>query len=146
MTEFNIVNGGSTGAGGFLKPADYAQAHLIIFEPTGQRTSKFTNTDGTPKFEAVGDWTVFNTPGELETGKPGEVHMESVISSGTLAKVLIENMNGIVVGSLSQTEPKGGRQGYWKIDPVAPENIGKVKEYLAKRQEERDADKPDWMK
>src|SRR5699024_11277470 len=49
-------------------------ATLIIIEPKGSRnSSKFQNPDGSPKVEAIADFTVFSTKAELENGKPGVV-------------------------------------------------------------------------
>lgn len=142
--NFDISNGAAAG-GAFVKPADHKDAALVIFEPKGSRTSsKFQNADGSPKLEAIADFTAFATKAELEKGKPGTVVEDAIISSGVLAKIIIEKGQGILVGSLEQTEGKGGRQGYWRLAAVDPAMIPKVKQYLQARQEERDK-LPDFM-
>lgn len=146
IDSLDIDNGASAGGGGFFKPAEHSSATLIIIEPKGSRnSSKFQNADGSPKVEAIADFTVFSTKAELENGKPGVVMEDGICSSGVLAKIIVEKGKGVIVGTVSQTEPRGGKQGYWKIDAVDPALIPKVKEYLVAREEARKADLPDFM-
>lgn len=143
--NFDIDNGASAGGGGFFKPAEHATATLIIFEPKGQKVSQYTGEDGQAKVNAVADFTVFSTKAELESGKPGVV-MEDGQTGGVLANIIIEKGGGVIVGTVEQTAPKGGKKGYWKISPVDPALVPKVKEYLIRRQEERTAALPPFMR
>lgn len=146
IDSLDIDNGASAGGGGFFKPAEHSSATLIIFEPKGSRNSnKFQNADGSPKQEAIADFTIFSTKAELENKSPGVVMEDAICSSGVLAKILIEKGEGVTVGTVSQTEPKGGKMGYWKIDPVDPALIPAVKAYLVEREEKRKEELPAFM-
>lgn len=143
--DFDIDNGASAGGGGFFKPKEHASATVIIFEPKGQATSQYRDNDGEVKLNAIADFTVFSTAAELKNKKPGVV-MEDAQTSGVLGKILIEKGKGIVVGTVEQTEGKGGKQGYWRVSPVDPSLIPDIKEYLKHREEERKAALPEFMR
>lgn len=144
IDSLEIDNGASAGGGGFFKPAEHASATLIIIEPKGQKVSQYTGEDGQPKVNAVADFTIFSTRAELEAGKPG-VTMEDGQTGGVLANIIIEKGKGVIVGIVEQTAPKGGRKGYWKISPVDPGLIPKVKEYLVAREEAKKESLPPFM-
>lgn len=144
IDSLDIDNGASGGGGGFFKPGEHTTATVIIFEPKGSKKSQYADErTGEARYNAVADFTVFSTKAELKNGKPGVV-LEDAQTSGVLGSILIEKGKGITVGTVSQTEGKGGRRGYWKIDPVDPALIPDIKKYLAKREEERNA-LPDFM-
>lgn len=145
IDSLEIDNGASAGGGGFFKAADHATATLVVIEPKGQKTSQYADENGQPKLNAVADFTVFSTRAELESGKPGVV-MEDAQTSGVLGKIIIEKRTGVIVGSLEKTEPKGGKAGYWKINPVDPALIPKVKEYLVAREQAKQDALPAFMK
>lgn len=143
IDSLDIDNGASAGGGGFFKPAEHSTATLIVIEPKGSKVSQYAGDDGQPKTNAVADFTIFSTKAELENGKPGVV-LEDGQTGGVLANIIIEKGKGIIVGTVEQTAPKGGRKGYWKISPVDPALIPKVKEYLVAREAEKSA-LPDFM-
>lgn len=136
--SINIVNGGSTGGGGFLKPEEFTSAHLGIFEPKKAVQSRFNDErTGQPKFEAAGDYTFFLSQSELDAGKPSDIREDALFSSGILAKVLIENIGNVMVGTLEKTQGKGGKQGYWKVQPTSQANVDKAVAYLEQREAEK---------
>lgn len=143
--DIEIDNGASAGGGGFFKPGEHSSATVIIFEPKGQKTSQFNGEDGQPKLNAVADFTIFATKAELEKGKPGVV-MEDAQTSGVLANILIEKGKGVIVGTVEQTPGKGGKRGYWRIMPVDPALVPKVKEYLIAREEAKQEALPSFMR
>ena len=144
IDSLDIDNGASAGGGGFFKPKEHSTATVIIFEPKGQKTSQYMGDDGQPKLNAIADFTIFSTKAELENGKPGVILTDGQ-TSGVLGNILIEKGKGVIVGTVEQTPPKGGKQGYWKISPVDPALIPKVKEYLIAREEAKKESLPPFM-
>lgn len=148
--SINIVNGGSTGGGGFLKPEEFTSAVMGIFEAKKAIQSRFNDErTGQPKFEAVGDYTFFLSDAEVKAGKPSIIKEDAVFSSGVLAKVLIENIGNVMVGTLEKTKGAAGKQGYWKIQPTSQANLDKAVAYLEAREAQKEKDRealPDFLK
>jgi hypothetical protein len=70
----------------FFKPAEYAKAVLIVFEPTGIRRKVKTVYEGEERLrdEADATITVFASKDALKKGKPSEVLENAVVTHARL--------------------------------------------------------------
>lgn len=70
----------------FFKPADYARAALIVFEPTGIRRKVKTVYEGEERLrdEADATITVFASRAALKKGEPSEILVDAVVTHARL--------------------------------------------------------------
>lgn len=142
-----INNGAASANGGFFKPAEHKSAALIIFEPKRSvMDTQYKNQDGSPKYNAQGDFTIFLSDNELKEGKPSTVLENALCTSGTLAKSLIETIDQVTAGRLEQVPSKTpGRQPYWTIAQATSEQIEQAVAYLEGREAAKAEALPDFF-
>lgn len=140
--DFDISNGAGLSNGGFFKPKEHQSAAVILFEPKGVRRG--IQTKFGPKDYVDGDFTIFLTADELKSGSPSTV-MEGATCEGNIARSLEGLVGRATVGKLGQKDTGKGNPA-WTIDQVDPKLIPQIKEYVQKREQEKQDSVPDFLR
>lgn len=137
---FTVANGASSGSA-FFKPKDHGNAHAILIEPKAYREDVQTKFGLANR--ATADFTIFNTQGELDAGKPGQI-LEDATVEGALAKNISKYIDSAVAGTLDKITLKNGNS-MWVLNAIDGDDVQKIVAYATKRDEEEAEALPDFF-